>query len=789
VEITIYSLMTNKSKIDINLEYLLGNISTDPLEATTTSSNRRNAIIEKPATPPTVTEAVKFIDKADSSDNEDEATFLEKNKKITIDAKSVESSSSTTTKPSDSTRKNSKTPIASNDDLIIPDYVKIKKDHAEKYFGNKSKAKFYEQYHTLKKKKEIISTNVQESIPPSAISVINTLRANDAEDSDQEDEIPVDPTLKIDTKIIIRTQVLSDMQSFDQMKLIQKPKTVEMSASRKNSQGSEVSKRSEQESQQVVEVDADDEHVDREDRSEAKPSMKFKPLQLTKDLTKPKSNVTKLSPLSDDGLKKRKAASSNNDSSRETNSGRGKKEQKPTVTGNAGKSDVSNYLHEMRASFANLSSARANVLERINSKKTEKKSDLSFDIVNEQEKTKIEFVCIDHRDAYNKKIQDQLTKRSSLFQYVDSKIMKRDFYDDYSDHHLLEEEIQQMKAQPIVLNSPIRSPLPPIKKDGKGKSQPITEEKQAPIEFGALSPRSHYIDSCIRKRLNPRASLILRKRFTRELNLKHLGMGDKMALLLAEAIVNVPYIHSLNVRDNNLNDEGLSAIVNAIQNMTELVELDMSYNVIGSKAANSLAAYLSIESCPLERLVLQKADVDDDECRDFVMSLLTNRKLKEIDLSENLVGSSENLNTVMPDLTTGGEALAELLQTQDCPLQTLKLGWNLIRLDGAATLCSSLSVNQSLTYLDLSYNSLSNNGGMALGDALQDNKVLKTLHVSNNSLDSIACLTICAGIFQNEALESVVFDGNPIGEQGAKVLMVSSELDINHYHRRLLYLN
>jgi hypothetical protein len=758
--------------------HLLGNISTDPLEATNTSSNRRNAIIEKPATPPTVTEIVNVIDKADSSDDEDEATFLEKNKKVVIDTKDTKNSSSTIAISSDSTRKNSKTRIVSNDDLIIPIDVKIKKDHAEKYFGNKSKAKFYEQYHTLKKKKEIISTNVQEAIPPSAISVINTLRANDADDSDQEDEISVDPALKIDTKIIIRTQVLSDMQSFDQMKLIQKPKLVEVNASRKSSQGSEVSQRSELDYQQAVEADAEencDEQLDRESRSEAKPSMKFKPLQLTKDNTKPKSNLTKLSPLSDDGLNKKKATSSNKNSSRETNSGRGKKEQKPTVPGNAGKSDVSNYLHEMRASFANLSSARANVLERINSKKTEKKSDLSFDIANEQDKAKIEFVCIDHRDAYNKKIQDQLAKRNSLFQYVDSKIMKRDFYDDYSDHHLLEEEIQKMKSQPIVLNSPIRSPLPPIKKDGKGKSQSIAEEKQAPVEFGALSPRSHYIDSCIRQRLNPRASLILRKRFTRELNLKHLGMGDKMALLLAEAIVNVPYIHSLNVRDNNLNDEGLSAIVNAIQNMTELVELDMSYNVIGSKAANSLAAYLSIESCPLERLVLQKADVDDDECRDFVMSLLTNRKLKEIDLSENLVGNSENLNTVMPDLTTGGEALAELLQTPTCPLQTLKLGWNLIRLDGAATLCNSLSVNQSLTFLDLSYNSLSNNGGMALGDALQDNKVLKTLHVSNNSLDSIACLTICAGIFQNEALESVVFDGNPIGEQGAKVLMVSSK--------------
>jgi hypothetical protein len=96
----------------------------------------------------------------------------------------------------------------------------------------------------------------------------------------------------------------------------------------------------------------------------------------------------------------------------------------------------------------------------------------------------------------------------------------------------------------------------------------------------------------------------------------------------------------------------------------------------------------------------------------------------------------------------------------------------MIRLDGAITLCQSLATNQSLTYLELSYNSLSSSGGIALGNAVQDNKSLKKLLIANNSIDSIGCMTICAGILQNEALEHVCFDGNPVGEQGAKVLMV-----------------
>jgi Ran GTPase-activating protein (RanGAP) involved in mRNA processing and transport len=83
-------------------------------------------------------------------------------------------------------------------------------------------------------------------------------------------------------------------------------------------------------------------------------------------------------------------------------------------------------------------------------------------------------------------------------------------------------------------------------------------------------------------------------------------------------------------------------------------------------------------------------------------------------------------------------------------------------------------MNQSLTFLELSYNALGVSGGIALGDALQDNKVLRHLLVANNSLDSVATMVICAGILENANLEYVCFDENPIGQQGAMVLMVRS---------------
>ena len=132
-----------------------------------------------------------------------------------------------------------------------------------------------------------------------------------------------------------------------------------------------------------------------------------------------------------------------------------------------------------------------------------------------------------------------------------------------------------------------------------------------------MSPRSKYIDSCIRKRLNPRASLILRKNFTKCLHLQHHGMGDEMAILFAEAIVDVPYIEVINISDNNLTDTGLGPIINAVVHMKDLVDLDISYNTIGPVAASSLSTYLAKETSPLQRLVLRRADVDDGESTPF----------------------------------------------------------------------------------------------------------------------------------------------------------------------------
>lgn len=287
----------------------------------------------------------------------------------------------------------------------------------------------------------------------------------------------------------------------------------------------------------------------------------------------------------------------------------------------------------------------------------------------------------------------------------------------------------------------------------------------------ASSPRSKYILRCLTTKINPRASLMVRKTMTKELHLSHYGMGNAMAVQLSESLQDLPLVNLIDISDNNLTDVGLVPMICAMASMPALKVLNVSNNTFGPRAAAALSRYLSSSSCTLNTLLLQHSDIDDFEGQSFIAALLKNKSLSYIDLSNNKLGHAEALNTVRPNTITATEALASILRSEACILHTLKLSWNMIRLSSAVDLASSLRNNKSLTYLDLSYNTLGNDGGLAIGDALLDNRTIETLLINNNQLCASAVFVICIALQENLVLRKVDISNNPIGDAGARALM------------------
>ena len=125
-----------------------------------------------------------------------------------------------------------------------------------------------------------------------------------------------------------------------------------------------------------------------------------------------------------------------------------------------------------------------------------------------------------------------------------------------------------------------------------------------------VSPRTKFIAGCVRERMNPRASLILRKRLGKDVNISHMCIGNDVARLLADCLSDMPFIESINFNNNNLTDEGVASILEACQPISTLKKLDISRNKMDDDAADALADYVQMEDCPLESLVMQVSDVD-----------------------------------------------------------------------------------------------------------------------------------------------------------------------------------
>jgi hypothetical protein len=146
--------------------------------------------------------------------------------------------------------------------------------------------------------------------------------------------------------------------------------------------------------------------------------------------------------------------------------------------------------------------------------------------------------------------------------------------------------------------------------------------------YNSKSPRASFLIGCLRQNLPPRALAMLRNHLTTKLDLSHLGLGDNLIELLAQALVDLPMLEVIILKDNNLSDHGLETIINSINLHNKILELDLSSNKIGHRAANSLGRFMSKPECPLIGLCVSADNVEDSVCSLFVNSLMNNKVLR-----------------------------------------------------------------------------------------------------------------------------------------------------------------
>jgi hypothetical protein len=139
-------------------------------------------------------------------------------------------------------------------------------------------------------------------------------------------------------------------------------------------------------------------------------------------------------------------------------------------------------------------------------------------------------------------------------------------------------------------------------------------------------------------------------------------------------------------------------------------------------------------------------------------------------MSNNLLGKSELLNACMPELTTGPEALADMLGVNKS-ITHLDLSWNSIRGDSAVAFAGALPDTAALKTLNLSNNSFSCAGSQEIGRSLFKNKSITELDLSYNQVSIKGAMVIASALKKNPSLSRIILDGNVVGRLGSECLV------------------
>jgi len=202
-----------------------------------------------------------------------------------------------------------------------------------------------------------------------------------------------------------------------------------------------------------------------------------------------------------------------------------------------------------------------------------------------------------------------------------------------------------------------------------------------------------------------------------KLNLAENKLGLPGARVLSSMADKLSNIVSLDLRDNEFGDEGVSTLCDGLCYNTNLKHLSLAANFKGAAkgkgkghAIESLIKLIGSE-CPLESLNISggKGSELKTDLTPFIYALATNETLKSVDVSGHQMGNR------------GGFCLGKAIQT-NATLETLKWDHNATTLQGFQSFAIGLSRNLTIKNVPLPINDIS--GALKGSEALQVSEVI-----------------------------------------------------------------
>ena len=214
------------------------------------------------------------------------------------------------------------------------------------------------------------------------------------------------------------------------------------------------------------------------------------------------------------------------------------------------------------------------------------------------------------------------------------------------------------------------------------------------------------------------AETLKNKTSIESLDVSRIKLGNLGIIALANSLKGLDRLRVLSVFDNNFDHEGASPLAKSLVNKENLQELCISTNDPGVKGLTELTE--SLKGKKLKIFDVSWVKNIDQECMNLLINLFrSTNTLEKLHLAGDEITDQNILNI-----------LASLANHKK--LHTLNFFKNRITDTGAALLSKFLSESRSMQELFCSYNSITDAGAKALSDSIKENDRMNYIDLSKN---------------------------------------------------------
>lgn len=142
-----------------------------------------------------------------------------------------------------------------------------------------------------------------------------------------------------------------------------------------------------------------------------------------------------------------------------------------------------------------------------------------------------------------------------------------------------------------------------------------------------------------------------------KISIKEYGVGNDYALAFSTTIKGLSNLKELNIRSNNINDDGTFSILSNI-NKSNIQILDISNNIIGENSIEALSSIISDFSSNIEKLSVENTKLSLSGLKTIITALQSNSSLQELNIANNKLGYG--CGKYLKDLLTSTTSLKKI---------------------------------------------------------------------------------------------------------------------------------